>query len=54
MNDEVRIWKEKDKKGKDIFCVTVLGKYAEFPTQLEAANFADAIRSVEKKKNGNK
>lgn len=50
MDKEVRIWKEKDKKGKEIYCVTVCGKYGEFNTQLEAANYADAVLSVAEKK----
>ena len=49
MNRDVEIWKE-ERKGREVYCAIACGKYGEFESQLEAANFADAVLDVEWRK----
>ena len=50
MDERVYIRAVKDPDGTEKYSVDVCGRYAVFPAQIEAANYADAILSIERRK----
>ena len=51
MDDRVYIRAVKDPDGTEKYSVDVCGEHAVFQTQIEAANYADAILSINRRKN---
>ena len=51
MDDRVYIRAVKDPDGTVKYSVDVCGEHAVFQTQIEAANYADAILSINRRKN---
>lgn len=49
MEEKVYIKSVKDEDGNERYSVDVLGRHEVFDTQLEAANFADAIMSINRR-----
>ena len=50
MEDRVYIRAVKDPDGTEKYSVDVCGEHADFQTQIEAANYADAILSINRRK----
>lgn len=50
MDDKVYIQAIKDPDGTEKYSVDVCGQHEVFQTQLEAANYADAILSIKRRK----